>query len=42
MLVGVRDGRAVAVTGDPDHPVNQGRLCPKGLSEHHTLAAPGA
>ncbi len=41
MLVGVRDGRAVAVTGDPDHPVNQGRLCPKGLSEHHTLAAPG-
>ena len=41
MLVGVRDGRAVAVTGDPDHPVNQGRLCPKGLSEHHTLSAPG-
>jgi assimilatory nitrate reductase catalytic subunit len=41
MLVGVRDGRAVAVTGDPDHPVNQGRLCPKGLSEHHTLTAPG-
>ncbi|HET8617921.1 MAG TPA: nitrate reductase [Acidimicrobiales bacterium] len=41
MLLGVRDGRAVAVTGDPDHPVNQGRLCPKGLSEHHTLAAPG-
>jgi anaerobic selenocysteine-containing dehydrogenase len=41
MLVGVRDGRAVAVQGDPDHPVNRGRLCPKGLSEHHTLRAEG-
>lgn len=41
MLVGVRDGRAVAAKGDPDHPVNRGRLCPKGLSEHLTLAAPG-
>jgi assimilatory nitrate reductase catalytic subunit len=41
MLLGVRSGRAVAVKGDPDHPVNLGRLCPKGLSEHETLAAPG-
>lgn len=41
MLIGVRDGVAVAAKGDPDHPVNLGRLCPKGLSEHHTLAAPG-
>jgi assimilatory nitrate reductase catalytic subunit len=41
MELGVRDGRAVAVRGDPDHPVNRGRLCPKGLSEHHTIAAPG-
>jgi anaerobic selenocysteine-containing dehydrogenase len=41
MLLGVRDGRAVAVAGDPDHPVNRGRLCPKGLSEHHTIGAPG-
>ena len=41
MLLGVRDGRAVAVTGDPEHPVNRGRLCPKGLSEHHTIGAPG-
>jgi assimilatory nitrate reductase catalytic subunit len=40
MFVGVRDGRAVSVRGNPDHPVNHGRLCPKGLSEHHTLAAP--
>lgn len=41
MLAGERDGRMVAVRGDPDHPVNRGRLCPKGLSEHHTLTAEG-
>jgi anaerobic selenocysteine-containing dehydrogenase len=39
MLVGVRDGRAVSVRGNPNHPVNRGVLCPKGLSEHHTLDA---
>ncbi len=41
MLVGVRDGKAVAARGNPDHPVNRGKLCPKGLSEHHILDAPG-
>jgi assimilatory nitrate reductase catalytic subunit len=46
MLLGVRDGggrgsQVVSVAGDPDHPVNRGRLCPKGLSEHHTITAPG-
>jgi assimilatory nitrate reductase catalytic subunit len=41
MLLGVRDGKAVAVQGDPDHPVNRGRLCPKGLTEHHTISAEG-
>ena len=41
MYLGVRDGRAVSVAGDPDHPVNRGLLCPKGLSEHHTIAAEG-
>jgi assimilatory nitrate reductase catalytic subunit len=39
MYVGVKDGRAVAVRGNPNHPVNRGMLCPKGLSEHHTIAA---
>jgi anaerobic selenocysteine-containing dehydrogenase len=29
MLVHVRDGRAVRVQGDPDHPVTQGFLCAK-------------
>ncbi|MDE1177942.1 MAG: molybdopterin-dependent oxidoreductase [Edaphobacter sp.] len=41
MLLGIRDNKAVAVRGNPDHPVNQGKLCPKGLSEHHILSAPG-
>jgi assimilatory nitrate reductase catalytic subunit len=41
MLIGTREGRAVTVRGDDNHPVNRGKLCPKGLAEHHTLAAPG-
>ena len=39
MFIGVRNGRAVAVRGNPDHPVSRGLLCPKGLSEHHTIHA---
>jgi assimilatory nitrate reductase catalytic subunit len=39
MELGVRDGKMVSVRGDPDHPVNFGKLCPKGLSEHHMLDA---
>lgn len=39
MLVQVEDGRPVRFHGDPDNPVNAGRLCPKGsaaieLHEH--------
>jgi anaerobic selenocysteine-containing dehydrogenase len=41
MLLGVSDGKAVAAKGDPEHPVNAGALCPKGLSEHLTIDAPG-
>jgi assimilatory nitrate reductase catalytic subunit len=41
MLIGVKDGKAVAARGNPEHPVNRGKLCPKGLSEHHILDAPG-
>lgn len=41
MFIGVRDNKAVAVRGNPHHPVNLGKLCPKGLSEHHILDAPG-
>jgi assimilatory nitrate reductase catalytic subunit len=39
MLIGVRDNKAVTVKGDVDHPVNGGKLCPKGLSEHHAIHA---
>ena len=31
-LISVRDGELINVEGDPDHPVNQGNLCPKGAS----------
>src|SRR2546428_13139586 len=41
MFIGVRDGRAVSVRGNPEHLVNVGKLCPKGLAEHYTIAAEG-
>ena len=41
MSIGVKGNQAVAVRGDDHHPVNRGKLCPKGLAEHHTLAAEG-
>ncbi|HUF97190.1 MAG TPA: nitrate reductase [Ilumatobacter sp.] len=41
ILLGTKGDRAVACKGDPDHPVNAGRLCPKGLSEHLTIGATG-
>ncbi len=41
MFIGVKGNLAVSVRGDPDHPVNEGALCPKGLSEHHSIHAEG-
>jgi assimilatory nitrate reductase catalytic subunit len=41
MYIGVKDGKAVSVRGNPDHPVNRGKLCPKGLAEHYTLSGQG-
>jgi len=35
--VTVREGRVVAVAGDPAHPSNQGRLCSKGLALADTV-----
>lgn len=32
IIVHTRDGRVVNTEGDPDHPINQGALCPKGGS----------
>lgn len=31
-LCSVRDGELINLEGDPDHPINQGGLCPKGAS----------
>jgi assimilatory nitrate reductase catalytic subunit len=41
MLIGTRGERVVAVRGDETHPVNEGRLCEKGLSEPRTLQIDG-
>jgi assimilatory nitrate reductase catalytic subunit len=30
MFIGVKDGKAVSVRGNPDHKVNRGLLCPEG------------
>lgn len=40
MFIGVKKGKPVSVRGNPDHPVNEGRLCPKGLAEHYAITAP--
>ena len=32
VLVHVRNGRALKIEGDPENPVNEGMLCPKGLA----------
>lgn len=35
--IGVKDGQAVSCRALESHPVNRGKLCPKGLSEHHII-----
>ena len=37
LYIGVKDGKAVYTKGNPKHFVNQGTLCPKGLSEHQMI-----
>ena len=37
--IGVKEGKAVASRPLADHPVNRGKLCPKGLSEHYIIDA---
>jgi len=37
LYIGVKDGKPTYTKGDPLHPVNQGTLCPKGLSEHEVV-----
>jgi len=40
MLVRTREGRAVKVEGNPDHPVNRGRLCARGQASLQGLYNP--
>jgi anaerobic selenocysteine-containing dehydrogenase len=40
LLVEVENGRAVRVSGDPDHPVTRGLLCPKMLQYEKTVHSP--
>ena len=37
--IGVKEGRPIASRPLASHPVNRGKLCPKGLSEHYTIEA---
>lgn len=37
MFLGVKDGKIVTVRGNEDHPVNHGKLCPKGIYEHKVV-----
>jgi len=39
-LVEVKGGRVVKIKGDPESPVNRGRLCPKGLASIEHLYHP--
>jgi len=40
VLATVTDGRVTKVAGDPDHPLNKGLLCPKGLASLEYLYHP--
>jgi len=40
ILVRVIQGKAIKIEGNPLHPVNRGRLCPKGQSGLHVLYDP--
>ena len=40
LLVEVEAGRAIRVTGDPQHPMTRGLLCPKMLNYERTVHSP--
>ena len=40
ILIHMKDGRPVQVVGDPDHPLNKGKLCPKGEASLELLNHP--
>jgi len=40
-LVYHREGKLVAIEGDPESPISRGRLCPKGAASHQLLTHEG-
>jgi formate dehydrogenase major subunit len=40
-LVYHREGKLVAIEGDPESPISRGRLCPKGAASHQLLTHDG-
>ncbi len=40
MITRVMNGRALKVEGNPEHPLNRGKLCPRGQSSLHVLYNP--
>jgi formate dehydrogenase major subunit len=40
-LVHHRDGKLLAIEGDPESPISRGRLCPKGAASHQLLTHAG-
>lgn len=40
LIVRTREGRAIKVEGNPDHPVNQGKVCSRGLTSVQGLYNP--
>lgn len=41
-IVASQDGRVINLEGDPDHPINQGSLCPKGMAMAQINTVDGA
>jgi formate dehydrogenase major subunit len=39
-LVSVRDGKIINIEGNPDSPINQGTLCPKGAATYQLAVNP--
>src|SRR4051794_16720698 len=40
-LVYHRDGKVIAIEGDPQSPISRGHLCPKGAASHELVTHPG-
>ena len=41
IIIGVEDGKVVNIEGDPEHPINRGALCSKGMAMYQISDNPG-